>query len=169
MTGTLSSTALAWLLTYAIHSTVLLSLAWILVRVRRWSPGASELLWKSAMLGAILTASVQLRLDVRPAGTVMLQPAAVTTPATTPAVDRLARSARSGSRHPHCSRTESVGEAVEGIDLNVEILCRGHRVGARRPRPWLELRRATADSGRTARRPTDSARRPAARNVDPAR
>ena len=85
MTGTLSSTALAWLLTYAIHSTVLLSLAWILVRVRRWSPGASELLWKSAMLGAILTASIQLRLDVRPAGTVMLQPAAVTIPATTPA------------------------------------------------------------------------------------
>jgi HEAT repeat protein/beta-lactamase regulating signal transducer with metallopeptidase domain len=85
MTGTLSSTALAWLLTYAIHSTVLLSLAWILVRVRHWSPGASELLWKSAMLGAVLTASVQLRLDVRPAGTVMLQPPAVTTPATTPA------------------------------------------------------------------------------------
>jgi HEAT repeat protein/beta-lactamase regulating signal transducer with metallopeptidase domain len=37
------------------------------------------------MLGAILTASVQLRLDVRPAGTVMLQPATVTAPVTTPA------------------------------------------------------------------------------------
>src|SRR5687768_281805 len=85
MTGNLSSTVLAWLLTYAIHSTVLLSLAWILVRVRPWSPGASELLWKSAMLGAILTASVQLRLDLRPAGTVMLQPPAVTIPATAPA------------------------------------------------------------------------------------
>ena len=81
MTGTFSSTALAWLLTYAIHSTVLLSLAWLLVRVRRWSPGASELLWKSALLGGILTASLQLWLDVRPAGTVMLQRAAVTTPA----------------------------------------------------------------------------------------
>jgi HEAT repeat protein/beta-lactamase regulating signal transducer with metallopeptidase domain len=81
MTGTFSSTALAWLLTYAIHSTVLLSLAWLLVRVRRWSPGASELLWKSALLGGILTASVQLRLDVRPAGTVMLQHPAVTAPA----------------------------------------------------------------------------------------
>jgi HEAT repeat protein/beta-lactamase regulating signal transducer with metallopeptidase domain len=78
MTGTFSSTALAWLLTYAIHSTVLLSLAWLLVRVRRWSPGASELLWKSALLGGILTASVQLRLDLRPAGTVMLQRPAVT-------------------------------------------------------------------------------------------
>jgi beta-lactamase regulating signal transducer with metallopeptidase domain len=81
MTGTFSSTALAWLLTYAIHSTVLLSLAWLLVRARNWSPAASELLWKSAILGGILTASVQLRLDVRPAGTVMLQRATVSSPA----------------------------------------------------------------------------------------
>jgi HEAT repeat protein/beta-lactamase regulating signal transducer with metallopeptidase domain len=81
MTGTFSSTALAWLLTYAIHSTVLLSLAWLLVRARRWSPAASELLWKSAILGGIVTASVQLQLDVRPAGTIVLQRPAVTTAA----------------------------------------------------------------------------------------
>src|SRR5256885_5183485 len=81
MTGTISSTALAWLLTYAIHSSVLLSLAWLLVRARPWSPGASELLWKSALVGGILTASLQLWLDVRPPGTVMLQPAVVMTPA----------------------------------------------------------------------------------------
>jgi len=81
MTGTFSSSALGWLLTYAIHSTVLLSLALLLVRVRRWSPGASELLWKSAMLGGILTASVQLSLDVRPAGSITLLPPAATTPA----------------------------------------------------------------------------------------
>jgi len=73
MTGNIFSTALAWLLTYAIHSTVLLALVWLLVRVRRWSPGASELLWKSAMVGAIVTASAQLALDVRPAGTLMLR------------------------------------------------------------------------------------------------
>jgi HEAT repeat protein/beta-lactamase regulating signal transducer with metallopeptidase domain len=85
MTGTLSSTALAWLLTYAIHSTVLLSLAWVLVRVRRLSPAASELLWKSALLGGIVTASVQLQLDVRPAGTVMLQRPAVTSTVAAPA------------------------------------------------------------------------------------
>src|SRR5688572_3433647 len=84
MTGTFSSTALAWLLTYAIHSTVLLSLAWLLTRVRRWPPAVSELLWKSAMLGGILTASVQLQLDVRPAGTLMLQRPAVTTSAAAP-------------------------------------------------------------------------------------
>ncbi|HJP58770.1 MAG TPA: M56 family metallopeptidase [Gemmatimonadaceae bacterium] len=72
MTGTISSNALAWLLTYAIHSSILLSLVWLLVRARRWSPGASELLWKSAMIGAIVTASAQLWLDVRPAGTMVL-------------------------------------------------------------------------------------------------
>jgi HEAT repeat protein/beta-lactamase regulating signal transducer with metallopeptidase domain len=83
MTGSFSSTALAWLLTYAIHSTVLLSLAWLLVRARRWSPAASELLWKSALLGGIVTASLQLWLDVRPAGTVLLQRPAVTSPAAT--------------------------------------------------------------------------------------
>jgi|SRR4051812_38527283 HEAT repeat protein/beta-lactamase regulating signal transducer with metallopeptidase domain len=83
MTSTFSATALAWLLTYAIHSSILLSLVWVLVRVRRFSPGASELLWKSAMLGGFLTASIQLKLDVRPAGTLMLQPPVVTAPATT--------------------------------------------------------------------------------------
>ncbi|MFL5481875.1 MAG: M56 family metallopeptidase [Gemmatimonadaceae bacterium] len=73
MTSTFSSTALAWLLTYAIHSTFLFSLAWLLVRARHWSPGASELLWKTAMVGAIITASAQQWLDVRPAGTIMLE------------------------------------------------------------------------------------------------
>ena len=81
MTAIFSSTTLAWLLTYAMHSTVLLSLAWLLVRVRRWSPGASELLWKSAILGGIVTASVQLMLEVRPAGSITLQRPAITTPA----------------------------------------------------------------------------------------
>ena len=82
MTGTVSSAALAWLLTYAIHSSILLSLAWLLSRARRWSPAASELLWKSAMLGAILTATVQLQLDLRPTGTLMLQAPIVSTVST---------------------------------------------------------------------------------------
>ncbi|MEP6732908.1 MAG: HEAT repeat domain-containing protein [bacterium] len=73
MIDTISSTVLAWLLTYAIHSTVLLGLAWLLVRSRRMSPAASDLLWKTAMLGGILTATVQLRFDVQPKGTFSLR------------------------------------------------------------------------------------------------
>jgi HEAT repeat protein/beta-lactamase regulating signal transducer with metallopeptidase domain len=84
MIDTLSSAMLAWLLTYAIHSTVLLGLAWALTRARTWSPGASDLLWKTALVGGIVTATVQLRLDLRPAGSVSLQREA---PAATVAMD----------------------------------------------------------------------------------
>ncbi|MFL5545298.1 MAG: M56 family metallopeptidase, partial [Gemmatimonadaceae bacterium] len=57
-----------------------LSLAWLLVRARRWAPGATELLWKSAILGGILTASIQLGLEVRPAGTITLERSPVPAP-----------------------------------------------------------------------------------------
>ena len=76
MIDTLSSTALAWLLTYLIHSTALLTLAWALTRARSWSPASADLLWKTALIGGMLTASVQLRLELRPAGTVALTHAA---------------------------------------------------------------------------------------------
>lgn len=72
MIQTLSSAMLAWLLTYVIHSTVLLGLAWLLVRFRKLTPAASDLVWKTAMIGALMTATAQLRLDVRPAGTLSL-------------------------------------------------------------------------------------------------
>lgn len=71
MTATLASTVLAWLLTYAIHSTVLLGLAWAVTRYRR-DPATSDILWKAAILGGLLTATIQLRLDVRPNGTLTL-------------------------------------------------------------------------------------------------
>ncbi len=53
----------AWLLTYLLHSTVLLALAWIGDRLfggRRLA--ARELLWRIALLGALVTPSVQLAL-----------------------------------------------------------------------------------------------------------
>ncbi|MBW8771559.1 MAG: HEAT repeat domain-containing protein [Gemmatimonadetes bacterium] len=72
MIDTFSSAALAWLLTYLIHSTVLLALAWGLTRVRSWAPASADLLWKTALVGGMLTATAQLRLELRPAGTVSL-------------------------------------------------------------------------------------------------
>ena len=96
MTDSPSSMMLAWLLTYLVHSTALLSLAWLLSRVRRWSPGALDLLWKTALVGGLVTATVQLRFDVQPAGSVSLvnevapsTPSTPVTPATpeVPAVE----------------------------------------------------------------------------------
>jgi len=52
--------ALAWLLTYALHSTLFLGGAWLLTArgiVR--SHSAKDLLWKTALIGGIVTASAQ--------------------------------------------------------------------------------------------------------------
>ncbi len=51
----------AWLLTYAFHSTLLLGGAWLLSqRPRFQSEGTQDTLWKAALLGGLLTATLQL-------------------------------------------------------------------------------------------------------------
>jgi HEAT repeat protein/beta-lactamase regulating signal transducer with metallopeptidase domain len=72
MIDTLSSAVLAWLLTYLIHSTALLLLAWAITRIRIWSPGATDLFWKTALVGGLVSASAQLGLELRPAGSVSI-------------------------------------------------------------------------------------------------
>ena len=64
---------LAWLLTYTIHSTVLLGIAWLVTRQFRLEPAASDLLWKVALLAGLVTGTIQSRLELR-------TPAAVTLP-----------------------------------------------------------------------------------------
>ena len=88
MIDTLSSAVLAWLLTYLIHSTALLGLAWAFTRIRSWSPAALDVVWKTALVGGLVTATVQLALEVRPAfsislvsATVPAAPSVVATPA----------------------------------------------------------------------------------------
>ncbi len=85
-TPSLTSSLLAWLLTYAIHSTVLLGVAWLVTRRHRLEPAAADLLWKVALLAPLVTGTIQSRLELR-------TPPAVTLPAPTltqaPAVDQL--------------------------------------------------------------------------------
>lgn len=51
----------AWLLTYLLHSTLLLGIAWLAARpLGRWSAAAEEAVWKLALVGAFVTASLQL-------------------------------------------------------------------------------------------------------------
>src|SRR6185312_8808348 len=60
--------ALAWLLTYLLHSTLLLGLAWLVSKpLARWSVAAEETMWKLALVGALLTASLQLAAGWEPA------------------------------------------------------------------------------------------------------
>ncbi len=71
-----TSSLFAWLLTYLIHSTVLLGLAWLVTRRLRLEPAASDLLWKVALLAGLVTGTIQSRLQLTP-------PAAVTLPVAT--------------------------------------------------------------------------------------
>jgi hypothetical protein len=75
---------LTWLLTYAIHSTVLLGIAWIVTRRFHLEPGASDLLWKVALLASLVTGTIQSRLELRTAAAMTLPSAALPRVAPTP-------------------------------------------------------------------------------------
>src|SRR5438045_7792728 len=62
----------AWLLTYVIHSTVLLGIAWLVTRRRRLEPAASDLVWKVALLAGLVTGTIQSRLELRTPPAMML-------------------------------------------------------------------------------------------------
>lgn len=59
MTASLSTAVLAWLATYAIHSTLLLGGAWLLSRRAATTPAMRDVIWKVALVGGILTSLVQ--------------------------------------------------------------------------------------------------------------
>jgi beta-lactamase regulating signal transducer with metallopeptidase domain len=68
----------AWLLTYAVHSTLLIGGVWLLVRrgVIR-SHHLQDTFWRAALVGGVLTATAQTALGIRPSGSVALEAAAV--------------------------------------------------------------------------------------------
>lgn len=73
------TTALAWLLTYAIHSSALLGIAWLLARWGRLSIGTMDFLWKLALVGGLLTTPMQMALHVNPSGSFVLHAPSRTT------------------------------------------------------------------------------------------
>ncbi len=90
-----------WMLTYLLHSTVLLGAAW-LVRLalgeRRLA--IQEAVLRAALAGGLVTASLQIGLDVRPIGGAFTVPAAQAALAVTPAPAPIARSGGLGSLPP---------------------------------------------------------------------
>jgi beta-lactamase regulating signal transducer with metallopeptidase domain len=82
-----SETVASWLLTLALHAGVLLTAAWIIDRrVLQDRPGWRELLWRTALFGAVLTASAQSLLQPPTAARIDLSSAAPATAA--PRTDR---------------------------------------------------------------------------------
>lgn len=65
--ATTATVLAAWLLTYALHSTVLLGSAWLLTRLKAMrAPEMRDLLWKTAILGGLATTTLQLTLLTGP-------------------------------------------------------------------------------------------------------
>src|SRR2546430_3310728 len=118
----LASSLLAWLLTYLIHSTVLLGVAWAVTRRGRLEPAASDLLWKVALLAGLVTGTIQSRLELSTPAAVTLpvatlpqaarpnQPAGATDPGRKPGVSENtgASGSRPGSVNPTPSRAPSL-------------------------------------------------------------
>ena len=71
----LTDSAAAWLLTYLIHSTVILGAVWLITSRRRVSDTVRDVLWKSALLGGLVTATAQTAVAREPlAGQLRLAP-----------------------------------------------------------------------------------------------
>ncbi len=76
---------IAWLLTYALHSTLLLGLAWVITRRAVQSHGARDLIWKTAIIGGLVSSTVQVVGGFEPvAGRFSLQAASDITQWSTP-------------------------------------------------------------------------------------
>lgn len=69
----------AWLLTYLIHSSIILALAWTVSRVLQPSPAWEVCLWRTAIVGGVLTASLRLVVGEMADGAWMVESAALMT------------------------------------------------------------------------------------------
>lgn len=75
----------SWLLTYLLHSTLLLGIATLLTRQLVRSPAVREMIWKTALVGGFVTATLQLGSGWRPlTGALSLAPHETAAPATSP-------------------------------------------------------------------------------------
>ena len=72
----------SWLFTYVAHSTLLLGAVWLLCRRGVTAPALRESLWKIAMLGGVLTSTLQVGLGLEPLGGALALEQAVTPVAT---------------------------------------------------------------------------------------
>jgi HEAT repeat protein/beta-lactamase regulating signal transducer with metallopeptidase domain len=75
----------SWALTYLLHSTLLLGAAWALTRRYFREPAVRDLLWKSALVGGLVTASLQLGWGFEPLGGAVRFPGVRPSPAGDPA------------------------------------------------------------------------------------
>ena len=116
----IASNVLAWLLTYLIHSTVLLGVAWLVTRRWRLEPAASDLLWKVALLAGLVTGTIQSRLELSTPAAVRLPPPVATAPQG-PQLTEPATPATEAPLTPD-SRPGSVNQTLPSLPLVLVLL-----------------------------------------------
>jgi HEAT repeat protein/beta-lactamase regulating signal transducer with metallopeptidase domain len=91
----------SWLFTYALHSTLLLGAAWLVTTHVARAHAVKDVIWKTALVGGLVTASLQAGLGVRPLGGLLaLSPAAVETGRAMPVARAAEKPAKSESAVP---------------------------------------------------------------------
>jgi hypothetical protein len=77
---------LSWLLTYSVHSTLFLGVAWLLAgRLSRRAPAAAEAVWRFALVAGLATATLSSFAPWKPAGgSWSLSPAGASSPSVAP-------------------------------------------------------------------------------------
>jgi HEAT repeat protein/beta-lactamase regulating signal transducer with metallopeptidase domain len=117
MRADLSLLAGSWLLTYLVHSTLLLGGVWLLARWGRTTPAMRDSLWKIGMVGALLTTSLQVGLGLEPLGGALALGRSARTPEATRPAPHPSESVWAGEllQSPEPARTESRALATSSV------------------------------------------------------
>jgi beta-lactamase regulating signal transducer with metallopeptidase domain len=126
----------AWLGTYLVHSTVLLGAVWLVLRFgRAFQDRSRETLWRLALFGGFVTASLQLQLGVGP---VLGRLELAVAPATSLAADVEMPPARAGDGLPAVEHAGHAGHTEHG-PVGVPGELRDNRQGDAAAGPALSI------------------------------
>ncbi len=121
--------AISWLLTYLLHSTIFLAAAWLAARwVFADRPGLEEALWKTALVGGLLTASLQAATPWQPGTAQWTLAPAPTGHQVVPVAAALPE--------PESAAANRAARAGSARRTSTQI---AHRSGASRAVPWILL------------------------------
>jgi HEAT repeat protein/beta-lactamase regulating signal transducer with metallopeptidase domain len=113
------SLAASWLLTFALHSTIALSLAWVVTR-RVESLNLRDASWKAALFIPLLTTSAQVGLDIRPVtGALSLAPPVYQAAPPQPGLGVLSEPKDLGVAEAATIAMVPVNESVNDLDASV--------------------------------------------------
>jgi len=118
----LTSSLLAWLLTYLIHSTALLGIAWLVTRGRRLEPASADLLWKVALLAPLITGTIQSRFELATPAAVRLPVAMAPAPTVAETSNESSTGIPSTTSRTSTTSTNGPSTSTNGFSLPLVVV-----------------------------------------------